>query len=176
MKSNLVCFEIKGRDVYIHGYPPLEGRKGFLAGNGIAFFYGEGWRNYELYLANTQTGKIRQFATVGGLLLVDSHEIDYAAIERNCPCGVNNARNKEIRYAALSRWDGFEEGLYAISWMLYPEGRYFADSDGFGMEDNEEENVYAIINTNLDIIEPFRPIENISNYLQQIRKHFKKEL
>jgi len=33
--------------------------------------------------------------------------------------------------------------------MLYPDGRYFADEDGYGMEDNEEENVYCIIDSNL---------------------------
>ena len=60
--------------------------------------------------------------------------------------------------------------MCAITWTLYPDGRYFADSDGFGMEDNDEEVVYAIIDTNLNIVEPFRPIDNIEVYLKKLRK------
>ena len=36
--------------------------------------------------------------------------------------------------------------------MIYPDGRYFADEDGFGMEDNDEEKAYCIINKDLEII------------------------
>lgn len=57
--------------------------------------------------------------------------------------------------------------------MLYPDGMYFADNDGFGMEDNNEVIVYAIIDTNLDIIEPFRPIKSISRYLRDLREGIK---
>lgn len=53
--------------------------------------------------------------------------------------------------------------------MIYPDGRYFEDSDGFGGEDNDVEFVYAIINTNLDIIEPFRPVDDIKKYLEELR-------
>ena len=55
--------------------------------------------------------------------------------------------------------------------MLYPDDRYFADSDGFGMEDNDEEEVYAIIDTDLNIVEPFRPIKDVAAYLNEIRKN-----
>lgn len=55
--------------------------------------------------------------------------------------------------------------------MLYPDGRYFADSDGFGMEDNDEEEVYAIIDTDLNIVKPFRPIKDVAAYLKELRKN-----
>ena len=61
--------------------------------------------------------------------------------------------------------------MCAVTWTLYPDGRYFADSDGFGMEDNDEEVVYAIIDTDLNIVEPFRPIDNIEAYLKKLRKN-----
>lgn len=57
-----------------------------------------------------------------------------------------------------------------------PDGRYFADSDGFGMEDNDEEEVYAIIDTNLVIVEPFRPIKDVANYLKELRNKKHKTL
>ena len=170
MDTNAVDFKIRGNEVFVSGYPELENRKGVIAGDGMAFFFGEGWRNYELYVANTLTGKIRKLSTVNGELLVDDSNIDYDAIAKECENGIGDAKAKVICYAGLNRWDGFKDGLCAISWMLYPDGRYFADEDGFGMEDNDEEEVYAIIDIDLNIIEPFRPIKDVAAYLKEIRK------
>lgn len=171
MDINTVKFSIQGSDVKVFGFSELENRKGVIVGDGIAFFFGEGWRNYELYVANTLTGKIRKLSTTDGELLIDDNEIDYNAIAKVCENGIGNAKNKVIRYAKLNRWDGFKDGLCAITWTLYPDGRYFADEDGFGMEDNDEEEVYAIIDTDLNIVEPFRPIKDVAAYLNEIRKN-----
>ena len=171
MNMDYIKFEIKENEVTVHDCFDLEGRKGMLVGDGMAFFFGEGWRNYELFVANTLTGKIRKLSTEKGKLLVEDSEIDYEAIANECENGIGNARAKVIRYASVNRWDGFKNGLCAISWMLYPDGRYFADSDGFGMEDNDEEEVYAIIDTNLNIVKPFRPIKDVAAYLKELRKN-----
>ena len=137
----------------------------------MAFFFGD---NRELYIANTQTGKIRKVST-GESLLVNDNEIDIKAIAKVCENGLHNAQSKAIRYAGVNRWDGFKNGMCAITWTLYPDGRYFADSDGFGMEDNDEE-VYANIDTNLVIVEPFRPIKDVANYLKELRNKKHKTL
>lgn len=171
MEQEAIRFEQKDNEVFVYGYPELKDRKGILAGDRMAFFFGEGWRNYELHVANTLTGKIRKISTTDGELLVNDDDIDYDAIVKLCENGIGNARAKAIRYAGINRWDGFKDGLCAISWMLYPDGRYFADSDGFGMEDNDEEEVYAIIDTDLNIVEPFRPIKDVAAYLKEIRKN-----
>ena len=170
MEQETIRFEQRDNDVFVYGYPELKDRKGILAGDKMALFFGEGWRNYELYIANTITGKIRKLSTTRGELLVDDNDIDYEAIVKECKNGIGNAQAKAIRYARLNRWDGFKDGLCAISWMLYPDGRYFADEDGFGMEDNDEEKVYAIIDTDLNIVEPFRPINDVAAYLKNLRK------
>ena len=171
MEQETIRFEQKDDGLFVYGYPELKNRKGVLAGDGMAFFFGDGWRNYELYIANTLTGKILKLSTTAGELLVDDDDIDYDEIAKICENGIGNARVKAIRYAGINRWDGFKDGLCAISWMLYPDGRYFADSDGFGMEDNDEEEVYAIIDTDLNIVEPFRPIKDVPTYLEEIRKN-----
>lgn len=171
MEQETIRFEQRDNYIFVYGYPELKDRKGILAGDGMVFFYGEGWRNYELHVANTLTGKIRKLSTADGELLVNDDDIDYDAIVKLCENGIGNARTKAICYAGINRWDGFKDGLCAISWMLYPDGRYFADSDGFGMEDNDEEEVYAIIDTNLVIVEPFRPIEDVTAHLKELRKN-----
>lgn len=167
MDTGTIKFCIEGKEVYVHGYPELDGCRGILEGDGMAFFFGKGYR---LHVANTVTGKVRQLSTEDGFLLVEDSDIDYGAIEKECSCGIQNAHNKIARFAKINRWDGFKYGLCAITWMLYPDGRYFADSDGYGMEDNDEENVYAIMDTNLEIIQPFRPVEDIRAYLREERE------
>lgn len=171
MKENSKRFEIEGNHVISYGYPELEGHKGFLIGENVALFY-EG--EYGLYIVNTLTGRIRQMSTTAGLLLVDDNEIDYEAICKCCKHGIHNAKSKALRYAGISRWGNFKDGLCAISWMLYPDGVYFSDSEGFGMEDNDEEMVYAIIDTELNLVEPFRPVKDIDDYLEKMRKKYSK--
>ena len=167
MNTDSIKFKVKGKDVTVSGYPELEGCEGTLEGDGMAFFFGD---NRELYIANTQTGKIRKVSTEESLL-VNDNEIDIEAIAKVCENGLHNAQSKAIRYEGVNRWDGYKNGMCAITWTLYPDGRYFADSDGFGMEDNDEEVVYAIIDTDLNIVEPFRPIDNIEAYLKKLRKN-----
>lgn len=170
MSNNLIPdsikFEIKDRNVIVHGFPELEGNSGYMSGDNMAFFFGN---HREVYLANTKTGKIRKLSDEYWLL-ADDDEIDYDAISKSSFNGIGNARAKAVRYAIINRYDGFKDGLCAISWMLYPDGMYFADEDGFGMEANDEETVYAIIDTELNIIEPFRPVEDIEEYLKKLRK------
>lgn len=172
MEQNGIKFTlVDTKKVCVSGFPELEGREGCYLGEGMAMFWGKEWRNYELFVANTHTCKIRKLSTEGGTMLVDDREIDLDLIEKKCPHGYRNAKDKVLKYEGLNRYGGFEKGVCAISWMLYPEGRYFADSDGFGGEDNEEECVYAIMDTHLDFIVPFRPVDNIEKLLEEVRAH-----
>lgn len=170
MEKTKILFDVKGNEVFLRGYPELDGKKGTAVGDGMVFFFSQEWGNQELYIANTESGKIRRMSTPDGRLLVEEKDIDLAGIEKECKKGADNARRRAIRYAGINRWDGFKNGLCALTWMLYPDGRYFADSDGYGADDNEEEVVCAIINTELEIVEPFRPIKDIKAHLAKIRK------
>ena len=49
----------------------------------------------------------------------------------------------------------YKDGKACIDWMLYPDGRYFADEDGFGMEDNDEVNVCGVIDTECRVVVKF---------------------
>ena len=54
--------------------------------------------------------------------------------------------------------------------MLYPDGRYFADEDGFGMEDNDEVTVYCVLDENLQVVRPFAPVNDVPRLLSQLEK------
>ena len=66
--------------------------------------------------------------------------------------------------------DMYNPEANTICWTVYPEGRYFADEDGFGMENNDEENAYCIINKDLEIIVPFQPMDNVKEMLKKYEK------
>ena len=51
--------------------------------------------------------------------------------------------------------DDYKDGKACIHWMLYPDGRYFADEDGFGMKDNDEVNVCGYIDTECRVVVKF---------------------
>jgi hypothetical protein len=54
--------------------------------------------------------------------------------------------------------------------MLYPDGQYFADSDGYGGEDNDELMVYCVMNDNLEVIRPFTVVSDMRALLKKIRE------
>ena len=168
--KNKIVFRVKGEDVFVSGYPELSGKTGCLLDKDIALFRGNGWRSYELFFANIVTGKIRQLSDDDGNVLVNDSEIDYELIDKVCLHGAICAHRKIMVYGKMSSWDlKFKNGITAIIWTLYPDGQYFADEDGYGAENNREERVVAIMDTNLNIIEPFRPIEDIGEYLNNLR-------
>ena len=117
-------------------------------------------------LVNHLTGKRRQFVTEDGHVLVDDKDIDYEAIRRqfkNCHC----LDTKESRYH-FGIWSHFKDGINALSWTLYPDGRYFEDEGGFGGDSNDEEKVYCIVNTDFDILVPFRPMKDVKEELRRV--------
>lgn len=173
MNTNSVRFEINDSKVIAHGIPELEGLTGGLVGDGVASFYKKDER--EWYLANTETGRWRMMKK-GRMLILDDSEIDFEAVKVQCRHGLYNAERRLICYSDVSLYDNkFQNGYSGIQWMIYPEGQYFADSDGFGGEDCSEENLGAIIDKNLDFVEPFKPVKNISALLRQYREGKKEE-
>lgn len=117
-------------------------------------------------LVNKETGKLRQLVDGSGHLLVGDDEIDLGAMRRGCP---HYHGNKSVRYW-FGRYDDFKNGVCAISWTVYPDGRYFEDEDGFGGEDNPEERAYCVINRDLEIIVPFQPMEDVRIVLMRYEK------
>ena len=50
----------------------------------------------------------------------------------------------------------FKEGVALVEWTLYPDGRYFMDEDGYGMEDNDASVLYGFIDTHANVVIPFQ--------------------
>lgn len=54
MEQNEIKFVLDSETekVRVMGFPELAGREGRYVGDGMAMFWGEEWRNYELFIAN----------------------------------------------------------------------------------------------------------------------------
>ena len=118
-------------------------------------------------IGNKETGKWREIVSRDNILVVDDSEIDFKAIDEGCP-DFPGGRDVDYYFGLHS---GFEGGVCALCWTVYPDGRYFADEDGFGAEHNPEENAYCIINKDLKIIVPFQPMKDVSAVLNKYRKY-----
>lgn len=90
----------------------------------------------------------------GRLVGFTKKDVDYESVGKLEHSG--DAYAMETCYGGIGRYWDFKDGICVLCWTLYPDGRYFADSDGFGMEDNDEVEVYAIIDRHMHVLIPFQ--------------------
>ncbi len=69
-----------------------------------------------------------------------------------------NARNMTAHY--MFTIYPFEDGVAYVSWTLHPDGMYFMDADGYGMEACEEETIGAYIDTDCRVLIPFQDMDD----------------
>lgn len=110
-------------------------------------------KNHSFAIGNLMTGKLRQLVNVEGVLIVDDSEIDIDAIKRNC-------RHYDGSYSV--KWIGcedFKNGVCAIIWVIYLETGVLS------------EQAFCIINHDLKIVEPFRPIVKTDDVEKALKKY-----
>lgn len=119
----------------------------------ILIFTRKGWGEKEMYMVNTATQKVYHLVDRDGYIRTFTNDdIDPTVFEAG---HTSRTTALIVEYAKLSV-SQFKDGKATIEWMLYPDGRYFADEDGFGMEDNDEVNVAAVIDEDCKVIEKFK--------------------
>lgn len=120
-----------------------------------------------LWLKNTATGAIRQLRKGSLIYGFSKDDYNWDVIDKleNNGC----AYSGEIRYGGIGRWDDFQDGFGGFTWTLHPDGRYYADEDGYGAEDDEEVKICVILNANLDVIVPWQPMD-IRSVMKQLRR------
>lgn len=87
--------------------------------------------------------------------------VDRAGKIQNFP-GIENGEWEETLQYPLDNmvrfgfWiDSYQDGKASVSWTLQPDGRYFADEDGFGAENLEEITLYSHIDEQGRFTAPF---------------------
>lgn len=64
-----------------------------------------------------------------------------------------NARSLLARYRFFVH--AFKKGKAVVEWTICPDGRFFADEDGFGAENYDELTATAVINRKGEVLVPF---------------------
>jgi hypothetical protein len=159
-------FEIEGMNVLSVGFPELDALHvyGYMIGEGMAMF---GQSRGPLFIVNTETNKIKKLVDENSKVVgFTKEDIDYSSLKGIEHTG--GAYVMKVDYAGMGRYLDFRNGICALYWMLYPDGMYFADEDGIGMEDNDEVEIYCVIDKDFNVLRPFRPVEDVQELLVEV--------
>ena len=165
--ANVPHFEIEGKNVLSVGFPELDALHvyGYMIGEGMAMF---GQSRGPLFIVNTETCKIKKLVDENSRVVgFTKDDIDYKSLEGLEYTG--DAYRMVVDYAGMGRYSDFRDGICSLYWMLYPDGMYFADEDGFGMEDNDEVEIYCVIDKDFNVLRPFRPVKDVTKLLSEVK-------
>lgn len=113
----------------------------------------------QLYIMNMRTHCAWEIRTRNeSIVLWDRNDVDYMSLKDEEYNG-----NAYLMRAPYNLDIGrYIDGRTYVSWMLYPDGMYFADGEGYGMKDNDELTVYAVMDDECRLLHPFRlmPLED----------------
>ena len=168
-----LTFSSDERGILCHGHSLLEKLSVHPIGEGMQWI---GNSHGPLFFANYFTGKARQLLDENSHLVgFRDQDFDWEKLKKvEHPYDLNH---RYVDYGGLGRYWDFRDGVCCLCWMLYPDGRYFADEDGYGMEDNDEENIYCIIDKYLRIVIPWQPMtdEEMAMNMREARRKVAEE-
>lgn len=122
----------------------------FERGNGI--FFCTSRNTHAAYLINTNEKEAIQLVNDNGKMV--AFRLDDVAPEViEMDVDSCNAKNLIARYRFYV-YD-FREGQAQVDWTVMPDGRYFADEDGYGAEHCQELTATGIIDIHGVMIKPF---------------------
>lgn len=87
------------------------------------------------------------------LTFLSNEDVDWEGVE-----SLDNNSNAYSFSAYYQRFavEKFKNGVALVKWTLYPDGYYFIDEDGYGMEDNDESALYGFIDKKARVVVPFQ--------------------
>lgn len=110
------------------------------------------WR--ERFLINHQSKEAYELMNRSlTLTFLTKEDVDWEGIKT-----LDNNHNAYTFSAYYQRFavGQFKKGVALVEWTLYPDGRYFMDEDGYGMEDNDESVLYGFIDKQARVVVPFQ--------------------
>lgn len=110
------------------------------------------WR--ERFLINHETQEAYELMNRGlTLTFLTKDDVDWEGVRT-----LENNHNAYTFSAYCQRFavEKFKNGVALVEWTLYPDGRYFMDEDGYGMEDNDESVLYGFIDKKARVVVPFQ--------------------
>jgi hypothetical protein len=106
--------------------------------------------NSEIYAIDSQGKRIKTIVDSSGKI------IDFPGVveEKVWTDEFLGTLSPYVRYR--TEFNKCADGTYIMLWEIQPDGRYWADSDGFGAEHDSEIILYSYIDDKGNFLEPFR--------------------
>lgn len=135
--------------------PVVEENPCFPLGDGFCWEFDEvpngmgGYRTVDAYLRKTDDPTFRRCI------------VDHDGVIQNFPGFRDHDWKGQLKFPDDHRvrfafWLSMgQDGRISVRWLLQPDGRYFADEDGFGADDCEEIEMYSWLDENGMFTEPF---------------------
>lgn len=135
---------------------PKQPEPQFKLGDGYYFEFDEipngmgGYRMINVYLLKIDEPSFRRCIVNGDGNIENFPGIEEGEWIKELEFSLNN--KTQFRF-----WiHAYKDGKASVEWTLQPDGRYFADEDGFGAENCEEITLHSYLDTNGAFTEPFK--------------------
>lgn len=92
------------------------------------------------------------------LLHVSDDDIKWDTLKNLPEALLERVRDRNASYPSF--FYRFEGGVSEVRWQLNPDGRYWMDDDGYGMTDDQEVNIYGVMDTECKMVIPFQMIDD----------------
>lgn len=145
-----------GRFIRSNSTHPERPEPRFNLGNGFYFEFNEvsngmgGYRMINVYLLKVDDPSFRCCVVNGDGLIENFPGIEKGDWIKNLEYPLD--RKTQFRFWIY----GYKDGKAAVEWTLQPDGEYFEDEDGFGVENCEEITLWSYIDTNGFFTESFK--------------------
>lgn len=111
-----------------------------------------------IFLVNTEKKEAWELVgETGAFSLWNASAVELSSVFGLTELAQRNAMSVKVPY--YFGIEDYENGITLVMWTLQPDGRYYADSDGYGMTNDEEINLYAYIDKEGYILVPFQPMD-----------------
>lgn len=102
------------------------------------------------------------------LCTVTTDDIDWDSIKCLSAKSIRRAQGLDFHFPSFIY--KYENGVAQVKWQLNPDGMYYRDDDGFGMSDDDEEDIYGFVDRQGKVVVKFKYINKDWNLLNEMRK------
>lgn len=109
------------------------------------------------YVLNHETQCAYEFMDCNCRLIgVKDCDIDWKSLKKLPKRYIERVKDRNALFPSFIR--SFKNGVAEVSWQLNPDGRYWADDDGYGMTDDWPFDIYGFIDTDCKVVVPYRAV------------------
>lgn len=102
------------------------------------------------------------------LCTITADDIDWESLKCLSSKSIRRAQRLDFHFPSFVR--KYENGVAQVNWQLNPDGMYYRDEDGFGMTDDDEEEIYGFIDRKGKVLVKFCYINENWDKLNAMRK------